>query len=185
MEIKKLLSEGLGALALGLKKLKKAVNLMDFSAYELKPPSEAPSEAPSEGAVEPAALDAREFITNVTWKTPHRISKAILKQVLGENVRADKYKNQWVKDHASRRGWRKIAQADLSPYYQRVRMFKNNAAFLATWSEVSTRDQFQEFIGVITPEKWAQRKNWSKVEIDYKMFLDYLRQVHDQLPSLR
>ena len=180
MQIQQLLSEAFGSFATGFKKLKKAVELVDFEKFEL--PKEEKKE-PEEIIEEP--IKPIDFIVNASWR--HITIAQCLEACLKEKVRANRFKDQWVRDKSAKRGWRKISEKELTKYYEEAWAFISQCVnIVLVIGPDSNKDQWESFFNIhVTDEQWKFRQHWFFSSLTMKKFMKHCRGVHDSLPALR
>ena len=208
----KLLSEALGELARGFKKLKTVVDTMKLeknSGAKVPIPGQnvpdgenaGNSSSPqTEGTPEnrgqnvPAVLtlsEPKEFLVSAKfgWGTPLHIRTQVYKDLFGKRLRADKYKNHWVEDKTHKKGWRKISANEFEDLAMWAENQIDTLSNIVEMNESDGLGYFCDAFGKIPEYKWGRRKNLhvaaSVEHNNLKNFRLYCIGVHDELGSLR
>lgn len=208
----KLLSEALGELARGFKKLKTVVDTLKINENSgilvPIPGQNGPdgenagiSTSPETGGAPsdweqkvPAVItlsEAKDFLVSKKfgWGTPEHIRTQVYADLFGKRLRADKYKNHWVEDKTNKKGWRKISSKEFSDL---AVWAENQIDTLSNIIEMNQSDglgYFCDAFGEVPEYKWNRRQNLhvaaSVEHNNLKNFRLYCIGVHDELGSLR
>lgn len=189
------LSEGLGDLARGLKKLKACVDAIDISETGItinqvvrpERPQPKPRREHDPDAFVTEHVDNIKFLTEVPWTTHYEIKQAAMLASVGKTLRADKYKNSWLKDPEHKRGWRKISSPLFFKYFKRCSCLVDESSNVVTWAIERGDDsaEFNSTYNCLVNKKWDRRTVWQEIFLTYKEFRRYCVAVHEELPNLR
>ena len=195
------LEKGLSQLATSIRTLSKVCGLISDSVTRNSPTSTVAEEPPEEKAPEapqpPPTLweprmTVREFLLHdkCNWS---RAEYSVMRLVVDQDVRADTFRNQWVKDPAAKKGYRKISEPTLRRIHDFVDLFLQQAQDYVkhdcgeVWETFAGKDRE----GTLGPGHFLNR-NWvarcralRKATLPYEQFLKFARDVHDDLPPLR
>ena len=198
----KLLSEALGELARGFKKLKTVVDGLKISGVKVPIPESPRQNVPEEtetvsenwGHFVPAvvtSVEAKEYLVSekFKWALPENIANQVYERLFGQRVRADKYKNQWVEDSENKKGWKKISMKEFEHLHEWPELLLADMSNIIEMNENDGYHCFVDAFGEGPEWKWKRRKNihvaasekWNNL----KNFRKYAVGVHDSLPALR
>ena len=208
----KLLSEALGELARGFKKLKTVVDTLKFdenSGAKVPIPGQNVTDGENagistspetEGTPEnwgqkvPAVItlsEAKEFLVSKKfgWGTPLHIRTQVYADLFGKRLRADKYKNHWCEDKTHKKGWRKISQKEFEDLAVWAENQIDTMSNIIEMNESDGHGYFCDAFGEVPDYKWDRRNNLhvaaSVEHNNLKNFRLYCIGVHDSLGSLR
>ena len=112
------------------------------------------------------------------------LQKEVLTWLFDGKLRADRFRNQWVLDKSSKRGWRNFPEAELDQYLSLANeTFSNCEVILMSHKP----DEFEEYFFEV-PNKdvyWAALESFAKAYMTAKQFRKFLIDVHRSLPALR
>ena len=99
-------------------------------------------------------------------------------------IRCDKYRNYWVVDHTKRRGWRSVGENHFKI------QFNNFVAFIDECQDhVESSEDLAKFNAAfdsnILQPKWKRRNAIIDSNVSLKEFVNFCRNEHKRLPSLR
>ena len=111
------------------------------------------------------------------------VQSVLLKGLLTDRLRGDKYKNYWIADPTARRGWRAISEHQLDGIHHMV----DGVFFLVKAPVFQGPDICREDpdIPPISSENWHMKDGFLRTEVALKDIVEFARQEHRRLPSLR
>ena len=194
-----LLSEALGEVARGFKKLKMVVDGVLKAGQKVPEgdenvPGETTEDQEENGSFTPATtrlpdppttltdLEIATYLKESRVEQPEHLAQELFDHVLQKTVRADRFHNQWVKDADARKGWRKISEAQLDTYRQHVRNFHHHVLFIYY---NLTHDQFMERHGEIHESKYGRLHHFEVIKFEKKLFRKLCNGTHAALEPLR
>ena len=205
----KLLSEALGELARGFKKLKTVVDGLKISGVKVPIPEISGQNVPDPGQNVPeetetvsenwglfvpavvTSVEAKEYLVSekFKWALPENIANQVYERLFGQRVRADKYKNQWVEDSENKKGWKKISMKEFENLHEWPELLLGDMSNIIEMNESDGYHCFVDAFGEVPEWKWKRRKNIHVAASEFfnnlKNFRKYAVGVHDSLPALR
>ena len=172
------LADGLGEIARGCKKLRSFV----LALKETAEPQETVSVSSTAATVGGRCILDSDF--DEAGRSYFRGRPFIGQQthikfldfVLKDSVRADRFRNYWVLRPETRKKWHKISEQRANELMRRVKV---------AWEMFQDNFRSPQCPDHIRPTKWGRRKTVLEIELDDVTFRKYLRQKHNDMPSLR
>ena len=137
-------------------------------------------------------MTVRQFLLHdkCNW---YRAEYSVLRLVLDQDVRADTYRNQWVKDKSAKRGYRKVSEPSMRRIHDFVDMFLQQVQDYVkddcgeSWETFAAKDREATLgPGHFLARNWVGRcRALRKATLPYEQFLKYARDVHADMPPLR
>ena len=190
----KTLSEALGHLGRGVKKLKWVVDSLEIGS---EIPETSGDDEKSEAKLPPFLIPPDKCFEG--WSVGGKFLMAIGETIMstetepyaacmdwlfGNKLRADKYRNQWLASASAKRGWRKIPEADLEKYRAQANNLLSDCEVL--FLSYKPQDFAEFFFEVKRKERFWVMQDWfMKANVGKKQFRNYLINVHASLPALR
>ena len=189
----KLLSEALGEVARGFKKLKTVVDGVLNSGEKVPVETDADQEkngnfTPAtnrlpEPPIVPSEETAAQFLLASKVQQPDLLATEIFDYLFKQTLRADRYHNQWVADANAKKGWRKISEVQLETYRQHARNFHCNILWF--WYNLRWEEFSEKYGSGIHQSKWDRMSTFEDVKLEKKDFRTLCCHTHNALPPLR
>ena len=103
--------------------------------------------------------------------------------LFGDTLRGDRFKNQWLEDKTTVKGWRKISMEHLSSLHQEAVGYQDCCATILQYCprKMDFESDWQTSVG---DKKWDVRDQLWKMDTSMKTFRRWLISVHSSLPAL-
>ena len=134
-------------------------------------------------------MDTEDFLRmSRAWSLNSNIVlNHLLTTLLGQDTcRADRFKNHWRYNSSARRKWQKISKERVLKEF-----FDPCTTFLEDCRTIVNSIRCATDLAKIIPQihqprcKFERRRGILEAELTETFFINYLRKVHDELPSLR
>ena len=103
--------------------------------------------------------------------------------LFGDTLRGDRFKNQWLEDKTTVKGWRKISMEHLSTLYQEAVGYQDCCATILQYCP-RKMDFESDWNTEVSDKKWDVRDQLWKMDTSMKTFRRWLISVHSSLPAL-
>ena len=193
---KQMLSSALQDLARGLKKLRTVVDRQTFvtkSTQDEMNVAENGNSAPDENSGDkkiPGNCDPVNRYMGHTpseWlldpKNPWTSFFSTCTFLFGDTLRGDRFKNQWLEDKTTVKGWRKISMEHLSTLHQEAVGYQDCCATILQYCP-RKMDFESDWNTEVSDKKWDVRDQLWKMDTSMKTFRRWLISVHSSLPAL-
>ena len=118
----------------------------------------------------------------VAWG-PRFADHALLFCMTGK-VRADRFRNYWVHDPTHKRAWRAVSKTQFREQWVNAKNFIEACQDILLLC--NDRDTFEEELDcTVPPGRWRRKEHILEADLPYKTFLEFCREEHKRLPSLR
>ena len=118
----------------------------------------------------------------VAWG-PRFADHALVYSMTGK-VRADRFRNYWVQDHLHKRGWRSVSKTQFREQWVKAKNFIEACQDILIFC--NDRDTFEEELDcTVPPTRWRRREYILEADLPFKTFIEFCREEHKRLPSLR
>ena len=103
--------------------------------------------------------------------------------LFGDTLRGDRFKNQWLEDKTTVKGWRKISMEHLSTLHEQAVGYQDCCATIVEYCprKMDFESDWQTFV---SDKKWDVRDQLWKMDTSMKTFRRWLISVHSSLPAL-
>ena len=103
--------------------------------------------------------------------------------LFGDTLRGDRFKNQWLEDKTTVKGWRKISMEHLSSLHQEAVGYQDCCATILQYCprKMDFESDWQTFV---SDKKWDVRDQLWKMDTSMRTFRRWLISVHSSLPAL-
>ena len=195
---KQMLSSALQDLARGLKKLRTVVDRHNF-VNSVTNVSEIGNCAPFVSDIGTTIPDDKKIPGNcdpVNRFMGHTPSEWLLDPVnpwtsffstctflFGDTLRGDRFKNQWLEDKTTVKGWRKISMEHLSTLHQEAVGYQDCCATIVEYCP-RKMDFESDWNTEVSYKKWDVRDQLWKMDTSMRTFRRWLISVHSSLPAL-
>jgi hypothetical protein len=106
-------------------------------------------------------------------------------QIVAPLLRADRFKNFWLKDASVKKGWRPIPEGDFKDAFRQVKAFHEVCTGLMKRLQYS-KDAWEKDVGYVTQRRWSSRHFISCAATpSYPNFYVACKENHLRLGSLR
>ena len=194
---KQMLSSALQDLARGLKKLRTVVDRQAFvtksTPDEMNVSESGDKKSPDGDKKSPNENPDCDPVNSFMGHTP---SEWLLDPVnpwtsffstctflFGDTLRGDRFKNQWLEDKTTVKGWRKISMEHLNTLYQGAVGYQDCCATIVEYCprKMDFESDWQTFV---SDKKWDVRDQLWKMDTSMRTFRRWLISVHSSLPAL-
>ena len=103
--------------------------------------------------------------------------------LFGDTLRGDRFKNQWLEDKTTVKGWRKISMEHLSTLHQEAVGYQDCCATILQYCP-RKMDFESDWNTEVSDKKWDVRDQLWKMDTSMKTFRRWLISVHNSLPAL-
>ena len=103
--------------------------------------------------------------------------------LFGDTLRGDRFKNQWLEDKTTVKGWRKISAEHLSSLYQEAVGYQDCCATILQYCPRKL-DFESDWNIEVSDKKWDVRDQLWKMDTSMRTFRRWLISVHSSLPAL-
>ena len=103
--------------------------------------------------------------------------------LFGDTLRGDRFKNQWLEDKTTVKGWRKISMEHLSSLHQEAVGYQDCCATILQYCP-RKMDFESDWNTEVSDKKWDVRNQLWKMDTSMKTFRRWLISVHNSLPAL-
>ena len=103
--------------------------------------------------------------------------------LFGDTLRGDRFKNQWLEDKTTVKGWRKISMEHLDTLYQEAVGYQDCCATILQYCP-RKMDFESDWNIEVSDKKWDVRDQLWKMDTSMKTFRRWLVSVHSSLPAL-
>ena len=103
--------------------------------------------------------------------------------LFGDTLRGDRFKNQWLEDKTTVKGWRKISMEHLSSLHQEAVGYQDCCATIVQYCP-RKMDFESDWCVDISDKKWDLREQLWEMDTSKKAFRRWLVSVHSSLPAL-
>ena len=103
--------------------------------------------------------------------------------LFGDTLRGDRFKNQWLEDKTTVKGWRKISAEHLFSLYEEAARFQDCCATIVEYCPRKI-DFESDWQTLISDKKWDVRDQLWKMDTSMRTFRRWLISVHSSLPAL-
>ena len=103
--------------------------------------------------------------------------------LFGDTLRGDRFKNQWLEDKTTVKGWRKISMEHLSTLHQEAVGYQDCCATIIQYCP-RKMDFESDWNTEVSDKKWDVRDQLWKMDTSMKTFRRWLISVHSSLPAL-
>ena len=103
--------------------------------------------------------------------------------LFGDTLRGDRFKNQWLEDKTTVKGWRKISMEHLSTLHEQAVGYQDCCATIVEYCprKMDFESDWQTFV---SDKKWDVRDQLWKMDTSMRTFRRWLISVHSSLPAL-
>ena len=201
---KQMLSSALQDLARGLKKLRTVVDRQTFVTKSTRSGTKSPQDemnvsesgdkkSPDGDKKSPDENTDSDPVNSFMGHTP---SEWLLDPVnpwtsffstctflFGDTLRGDRFKNQWLEDKTTVKGWRKISMQHLSSLHDQAVGYQDCCATIIQYCP-RKMDFESDWNTEVSDKKWDVRDQLWKMDTSMKTFRRWLVSVHSSLPAL-
>ena len=201
---KQMLSSALQDLARGLKKLRTGVDRQAFVTKSTRSGTKSPQDemnvsesgdkkSPDGDKKSP---DDKKCVDPVNRYMGHTPSEWLLDPVnpwtsffstctflFGDTLRGDRFKNQWLEDKTTVKGWRKISMQHLSSLHDQAVGYQDCCATIVEYCP-RKMDFESDWNTEVSDKKWDVRDQLWKMDTSMRTFRRWLISVHSSLPAL-
>ena len=194
---KQMLSSALQDLARGLKKIRTVVDRQTFvtksTPDEMNVSESGDKKSPDGDKKSPDENPDSDPVNSFMGHTP---SEWLLDPVnpwtsffstctflFGDTLRGDRFKNQWLEDKTTVKGWRKISMEHLSTLHQEAVGYQDCCATILQYCP-RKMDFESDWNTEVSYKKWDVRDQLWKMDTSMKTFRRWLISVHSSLPAL-
>ena len=103
--------------------------------------------------------------------------------LFGDTLRGDRFKNQWLEDKTTVKGWRKISMEHLNTLYQGAVGYQDCCATILQYCP-RKMDFESDWNTEVSDKKWDVRDQLWKMDTSMRTFRRWLISVHSSLPAL-
>ena len=105
--------------------------------------------------------------------------------VIRGNLRADRFKNRWLRDVNARRGWRSITQLEFRIIFDEVYEFHGDC--MSLFQKYGTRVEWLDKVGFVNERQWDRRHLVMRDpnRLSFKLFINCCCHEHKRLAPLR
>ena len=103
--------------------------------------------------------------------------------LFGDTLRGDRFKNQWLEDKTTVKGWRKISMQHLNTLHQEAVGYQDCCATILQYCP-RKMDFESDWNTEVSDKKWDVRDQLWKMDTSMKTFRRWLISVHSSLPAL-
>ena len=103
--------------------------------------------------------------------------------LFGDTLRGDRFKNQWLEDKTTVKGWRKISMQHLSSLHDQAVAYQDCCGTIVEYCprKMDFESDWQTFV---SDKKWDVRDQLWKMDTSMRTFRRWLISVHSSLPAL-
>ena len=103
--------------------------------------------------------------------------------LFGDTLRGDRFKNQWLEDKTTVKGWRKISMQHLSSLHDQAVAYQDCCGTIVEYCP-RKMDFESDWQTAVSDKKWDVRDQLWKMDTSMKTFRRWLVSVHSSLPAL-
>ena len=103
--------------------------------------------------------------------------------LFGDTLRGDRFKNQWLEDKTTVKGWRKISAEHLDTLYEEAVCYQDCCATIVQYCP-RKMDFESDWNTEVSDKKWDVRQQLWEMDTSKKTFRRWLISVHSSMPAL-